>query len=144
MQSIPIRDAGQAVVNDCLAFSEVGDVLLVNGLAKVQAYDVATRQRLWSTELNEPSDVTDLLDTAVKIAVRGDRILVAHRINAPEGRVKYAVSGVGLGSKKLFFKYVHPDPQPSLADVGRFWDVRSDGESVVIYLESGPITVQLP
>jgi hypothetical protein len=139
--SIRLADLGQPLDRGGLAFSSNGAGLAVNGLARVQLYDVATGQPRWSRAFAPFGEKG--LDTAVAIAAAGERIVAAHRIAAPEGQVRYAVHVLDLEGAPLL-KQVLPTPQPRLADVGRFWDVADDGKSLVVQTAPASSAIDIP
>ena len=143
LRELVCPNVGQFLGAGSLAFAPGDERVIVNGLGKVQMYDVSSGAQVWSTELNDRDRRADILETAVQLAVVGEHIVVAQRINAPSGRLKYALSVLNLDGQKLA-QHVVGGAQPRQADVGRFWDIASDGRSVEIHLEPSPTTIRLP
>ena len=140
---IPCRELGQIITSGGIAFLSDDEHIVINGLGTVQMYEIKSGNRRWSVRLNASDRVEDLLDTAVKLAVVGGRIIAAHRVSAPNGRVRYALTVLDRNGRVLT-RHVVPEPQPRRAQVGRFWDFRDNGRAVELYVEPAPVVVKLP
>lgn len=137
---VPLGNLGQPL-DTGFALSPDGSTLAVGGLARVLFVDVRSGVETKTIPLDPRGERG--LDTVASVLAIRDRFVVAHRVNASEGRVRYAVNVLDATGTILKAE-TRTEPQERRGNTTALLLPSSDERSVIVQTTPVKIHIEVP